>query len=377
MIDISISDLYRYELNGLYVRGYKLTINGKEILLPIKALSRKEIISKQYTPANLYIPDHVFLVNIPFKPELKAELIDKIYELKKLMSDNNKLFLVIPSIQGKLSQVEKIRSLLNGVIEFQKDIENPLLFLPLNKLKGSSIQDIISSFAKTYQNIVPIIGFDPEIAKNVISNTRIKMLGIIFNKRINTLNKIWRDLVEFNKILNLNNIIPIVTGLPESFTVTLSPNRQKVMESTSIFRYFFPGILSYSSSVRITTSKKPLPMPKIWEEGFRKSFIVDPVTHEARNLQDVVNDDRFLSETKSFIDKFTGPDKESAKYLLTRIEEAARENSEDKLGVIVSLTKMLNSLIINKDFEEFHKDPISSNPTIINTFRSLLNQKWE
>ncbi|MFP3065615.1 MAG: hypothetical protein RXR59_08870 [Sulfolobus sp.] len=341
---------------------YQIEVEGSKFTTPIKALTKAELIAKQYSASNIYLPDYAFICSSPFKKSYIPDLDSELTKLRNLLSSNNKIFIYIPSIPENTDNT-KVDAIKDSV-QYQYDYKTSILAVPIKDLSREKAINIVKNVVKDYkdQSVFPVVGIDSaSVTKELIHKVN-EISGIIIRfdkKNIESYNKIHSNVKTLYSIVEGNNKLPIFVDLPKSFKVIVRL-RQYVIESTTLLRYFFSGILSYNTRFRLSRRKlEGASYYRLIQERFNASAIIDPITHEPVSLSQMINNNKKFEEIKMKIKQIAKPDNETPIFLLDHIEEAFRESDIEKKRVISSLVEALNSVIIHYELEDFRKDAVS------------------
>ncbi|PVU73675.1 hypothetical protein DDW10_00165 [Sulfolobales archaeon SCGC AB-777_J03] len=348
---------------GHKVVFYQIEVEDSKFITPIKALTKAELIAKQYSASNIYLPDYVFICSSSFKKSYVTDLDSELIKLRNLLSSNNKIFIYIPSISENTEDT-KVDAIKYSV-KYQYELQTSILAVPIEGLSREEAVDIVKNVVKDYkdQSVFPVVGIDSvSVTKELIHKVN-EISGIIIRfdkKNIETYNEIHSNVKKLYSIVEGNNKLPIFVDLPKSFRVIVR-SREYVIESTTLLRYFFSGILSYNTRFRL--SRRKLEGDSYYRlilERFNASAIIDPITLEPISLGQMMSNNKKFEEIKKKIKQIAKPDDETVIFLLDHIEEAFRESDIDKKRIISSLVDVLNSVIIHYELEDFRKDAVSS-----------------
>jgi hypothetical protein len=348
---------------GHKVVFYQIEVEDSKFITPIKALTKAELIAKQYSASNIYLPDYVFICSSSFKKSYVTDLDSELIKLRNLLSSNNKIFIYIPSISENTEDT-KVDAIKYSV-KYQYELQTSILAVPIEGLSREEAVDIVKNVVKDYkdQSVFPVVGIDSvSVTKELIHKVN-EISGIIIRfdkKNIESYNEIHSNVKKLYSIVEGNNKLPIFVDLPKSFRVIVR-SREYVIESTTLLRYFFSGILSYNTRFRL--SRRKLEGDSYYRlilERFNASAIIDPITLEPISLGQMMSNNKKFEEIKKKIKQIAKPDDETVIFLLDHIEEAFRESDIDKKRIISSLVDVLNSVIIHYELEDFRKDAVSS-----------------
>jgi len=347
---------------GHKVVFYQIEVEGSKFTTPIKALTKAELIAKQYSASNIYLPDYAFICSSPFKKSYIPGLDSELTKLRNLLSSNNKIFIYIPSIPENTEDT-KVDAIKDSV-QYQYEYQTSILAVPIKDLSREKAINIVKNVVKDYkdQSVFPVVGIDSaSVTKELIHKVN-EISGIIIRfdkKKIESYNEIHSNVKTLYSIVEGNNKLPIFVDLPKSFKVIVR-SRQYVIESTTLLRYFFSGILSYNTRFRLSRGNlEGASYYRFIQERFNASAIIDPITHEPVSLSQMISNNKKFEEIKMKIKQIAKPDDETAIFLLDHIEEAFRESDIEKKRVISSLVEALNSVIIHYELEDFRKDAVS------------------
>jgi hypothetical protein len=293
------------------------------------------------------------------------------------LSSNNKIFIYIPSIHENTEDT-KVDAIKDSV-QYQYEYQTSILAVPIKDLSREKAINIVKDVVKDYkdQSVFPVVGIDSASVTRELIRKVNEISGIIIRfdkKNIETYNEIHSNVKTLHSIVEGNNKLPIFVDLPKSFRVIVR-SRQYVIESTTLLRYFFSGILSYNTRFRLSRRKlEGTSYYKLILERFNASAIIDPITLEPISLGQMMSNNKKFEEIKMKIKQIAKPDDETAIFLLDHIEEAIRESDIEKKRVISSLVDALNSVIIHYELEDFRKDPVfstSKNKSLQDILRSF------
>jgi len=362
---------------GHKVVFYQIEVEGSKFTTPTKALTKAELLAKQYSASNIYLPDHAFICSSPFKKSYITDLDSELTKLRNLLSSNNKIFIYIPSIHENTEDT-KVDAIKDSV-QYQYEYQTSILAVPIKDLSREKAINIVKDVVKDYkdQSVFPVVGIDSASVTRELIRKVNEISGIIIRfdkKNIETYNEIHSNVKTLHSIVEGNNKLPIFVDLPKSFKVIVR-SRQYVIESTTLLRYFFSGILSYNTRFRLSRRKlEGTSYYKLILERFNASAIIDPITLEPVSLSQMISNNKKFEEIKMKIKQIAKPDNETAIFLLDHIEEAIRESDIEKKRVISSLVDALNSVIIHYELEDFRKDPVfstSKNKSLQDILRSF------
>jgi hypothetical protein len=362
---------------GHKVVFYQIEVEGSKFTTPTKALTKAELLAKQHSASNIYLPDHAFICSSPFKKSYITDLDSELTKLRNLLSSNNKIFIYIPSIHENTEDT-KVDAIKDSV-QYQYEYQTSILAVPIKDLSREKAINIVKDVVKDYkdQSVFPVVGIDSASVTRELIRKVNEISGIIIRfdkKNIETYNEIHSNVKTLHSIVEGNNKLPIFVDLPKSFKVIVR-SRQYVIESTTLLRYFFSGILSYNTRFRLSRRKlEGTSYYKLILERFNASAIIDPITLEPVSLSQMISNNKKFEEIKMKIKQIAKPDNETAIFLLDHIEEAIRESDIEKKRVISSLVDALNSVIIHYELEDFRKDPVfstSKNKSLQDILRSF------
>ena len=349
----------RYEeraVEGLNVALYEVEVNNARLSTPVKALTKSELIAKQFSRSNVYLPDQVFVCSSTYRKEDELYLNEALEKIRMLLSSSNKAFIYIPFPKGH--GLDGVKS----SVEYQHDSSTSLLAVPVVDLPEDMAISAVKKVVTEYKDyaVFPVVGLSTKElrkAKGLLERIQdIEGIIIKFRKGIDSFNEVHKEVAGLSSLVKKYKKLPIVIDLPEAFQVTLR-GRKIVLESITLLRYFFGGVFSYRSRFILSRNvEKGKTYYATVQNKFEKAFIVDPITYRPVPLAELQNDYRKLEQIKEWARSFALPDGETAAFILDHIEEAFNDPDPEKKLVISSLVSSLNSIIVYLELEEFRRD---------------------